>query len=262
MKYLIAFLSVYMILTSCNNVKERTVYIDEIPIEECKMQSHSLPPVLIFPQSINSFQDKIIVLEPKRKDSIVSVFSSSDFNCIYSGLSKGHAKHELIDPRKDYFAKNDSSFYILDYNIEKEYKIDGQNQLKYLGYKAFSFPDILNKMVRVGSNKHISAGFTSGEGEEHLLWENGNYHGFGEYPTTSCRNEECFFYNGKHTAGVIGKDKIWDFYMYQDLIRSYDLDGNLLENIKIINRNKNTKKKVIKIMRLIFGDYNVTLHIL
>lgn len=112
----------------------------------------------------------------------------------------------------------------------------------FLSSHTFIFPDVLNKMVRVGCNKHISAGFTSGEGKEHLLWENGNYHEFGEYPVTSYSPEKRFFHNGKHTAGITDKDKIWDFYIYQNLVRSYDLHGNLLENIKIVNRNKNTRK--------------------
>ena len=52
-------------------------------------------------------------------------------------------------------------------------------------------------------------------------------------------NEERAIYNGSISAGMVGKQKFWDFYTYQDLIRSYDLQGNLLLEIVLDDDEKN-----------------------
>ena len=38
---------------------------------------------------------------------------------------------------------------------------------------------------------------------------------------------------------MVGKQKFWDFYTYQDLIRSYDLQGNLLLEIVLDDDEQN-----------------------
>ena len=86
---------------------------------------------------------------------------------------------------------------------------------------------------------YITAGFTNGKGGEHLLYHDGEYTDFGEYPDLSLKNEERAIYNGSISAGMVGKQKFWDFYTYQDLIRSYDLQGNLLLEIVLDDDEKN-----------------------
>ena len=224
---------------SCTNEKKGICVLDNYPIEHCKLSIHRMDSVLIYPQSINVFKDKLLVMEPQRDVSKISVFGRDSFKFQYSGIDAGRARYEAVSLRHDYYACTDTSFFLLDNNVEKEYCFkDGR--IEYVGCVPIAIPDALNQLLRVGTGKYIASGFSSGKGHEHLLYENGRLDGFGEYPETYSSSSQNFILNAKVSAGLLGKDRIWDFYLNHNLIRSYDLEGNLLLEMKIENSAQKT----------------------
>lgn len=168
---------------------------------------------------------------------MISIISSKDFSLLASGIRKGHARDEVESLRGDFYACTDTSFFLLSRNIEKEYEWkDGY--FKCVGTEGILIPDVLNGVIHLGGGRFITAGFSNGEGNEHLLYENGDYKGFGKYPGDDLK-ENNIFINGSVTAGTIGKKRIWDFNLTNRLVRSYDLEGHLQKEITIIDYEKN-----------------------
>ena len=232
------FIVALVFFAACNRIRTEKCLLSDCPIEHCKVQKHLIDTVLVYPQAINVFKDKLLVFEPRNGNAVLSVFSCKDFEYLFSGIGKGHAKSEVVYMYDNYYACTDTSFFILDMNVEKEYLLKN-NKVVYVGSTPLIIPDALNQLIRVDDVPYITAGFTNGKGGEHLLYHDGEYTDFGEYPDLSLKNEERAIYNGSISAGMVGKQKFWDFYTYQDLIRSYDLQGNLLLEIVLDDDEKN-----------------------
>lgn len=78
------------------------------------------------------------------------------------------------------------------------------------------------------------AGNTTGRyNSEHFLYnaKDGTYLPFGEYPSKNLENERKFSFDFKHTAGRSDKPYIWNFYENHNLIRQYNIEGQLLQEI-------------------------------
>ena len=89
---------------------------------------------------------------------------------------------------------------------------------------------------------------TSGEGKEHLLQKDGEYTDFGEYITDGYLDDiELAIFNCKFTTGLKGKEVILDFYLYRNLIRQYNIYGDLLKEICLggIEKRGNTFDGII-----------------
>lgn len=215
-------------------------HLDNCEIEYCTMQQHVIDSMLVYPQAINVFKDKLLVFEPKKANGILSVFSCRDFSYLFSGIRRGHAKSEVVYLRDDYYVATDTSFFLLDMNVEKEYALK-DDKIVYVKSIPLVIPDALNQLIRVDSATYVTAGLTNGSGGEHLLYHDGEYVDFGEYPDMDLKHEDRAIYNGSISAGMMGKKRFWDFYTYHDLIRSYDLNGNLLVEIELGNSDKHVK---------------------
>ena len=63
----------------------------------------------------------------------------------------------------NYYACTDTSFFILDMNVEKEYLLKN-NKVVYVGSTPLIIPDALNQLIRVDDVTYITAGFTNGKG--------------------------------------------------------------------------------------------------
>lgn len=235
------FLEVCTVLfASCTGEVKKKCVLDQYPIEHCKLDVHEIDSVMVCPQAINVFEDKLLVMEPQKAVSKISVFDRNQFDFLFSDMDEGRTKYEVMNLRSDYYAHTDTSFFVLDNNMEKEYGLH-DDHIEYIGYVPITIPDALNQLIRVGAKKYITSGFTSGEGHEHLLYDNGKYEGFGEYPELYAPSSKTFILNAKVSAGMVGKEQIWDFYLNHNLVRSYDLYGNLLTEIEIENAVQNTK---------------------
>ncbi len=230
-----------LLFVSCGSTKQRTCDLSEYKVKNCRMESHLIDSILVYPESINTLNDKLIIMEPQRKDSLVSIFSCDNFEYVCSSISKGHAKYEMVSLRNDYFSNTDSSFFVLSRNIIKEFLLK-KDTIQFVNEHIIKIPDALNHVLRVGRDVYITSGFTDGKGNEHLLYKDGHYSGFGDYAAPALKGNDNFFFNSSISAGTEGKNVIWDFHRCRDLIRCYDLQGKLLEEIRI----KNTNKKRIK----------------
>ena len=111
------------------------------------MQKHLIDTVLVYPQAINVFKDKLLVFEPRNGNAVLSVFSCKDFEYLFSGIGKGHAKSEVVYMYDNYYACTDTSFFILDMNVEKEYLLKN-NKVVYVGSTPLIIPDALNQLIR------------------------------------------------------------------------------------------------------------------
>lgn len=230
-----------LLFVSCGSTKQRTCDLSEYKVKNCRMESHLIDSILVYPESINTLNDKLIIMEPQRKDSLVSIFSCDNFEYVCSSISKGHAKYEMVSLRNDYFSNTDSSFFVLSRNIIKEFLLK-KDTIQFVNEHIIKIPDALNHVLRVGRDVYITSGFTDGKGNEHLLYKDGHYSGFGDYAAPALKGNDNFFFNSSISAGTEGKNVIWDFHRCRDLICCYDLQGKLLEEIRI----KNTNKKRIK----------------
>lgn len=232
MKYLSVLFILYLGLSSCENRVELSKRnINSVTVNHFLFDEYCIDTVLLHPRGIYCFKDYLVIIEPKNNPTL-SFWNLSDLEYQFSSGFKGGGPNELINPRQDYFAKSDSSFFILDSNIEREINIENKH-IRILNNKPIVIPDAINQMVKVDNDYYITAGSTSGEGKEHLIYTEGEYSDFGEYPKSELSETAIFKFNFKFTAGIIGKDIILDFYKYKNLIRKYSIKGELLEEISL-----------------------------
>lgn len=208
--------------------------MQDIEVEQLSFKLYPTDSLLIYPRGINVWRNYLIIMEPKLKDSIYSIWDRDDFAHLFSCGRKGNGPNELINPRYDYYASTDSSFFILDSDIEREVCFEDKT-LVIKRNNDITLPDAINQLVRLGDDYYILAGLTNGSTGEHIIYKNGGYSSFGEFPRKSENEERRFLTNYKLTAGDIAHDCICDFYLYQNLIRIYDIKGNLLKHIQVID---------------------------
>ena len=116
------FLEVCTVLfVSCTGEVKKKCVLDQYPIEHCKLDVHEIDSVMVCPQAINVFEDKLLVMEPQKAVSKISVFDRNQFDFLFSDMDEGRTKYEVMNLRSDYYAHTDTSFFVLDNNMEKEY---------------------------------------------------------------------------------------------------------------------------------------------
>lgn len=184
---------------SCGSTKQRTCDLSEYKVKNCRMESHLIDSILVYPESINTLNDKLIIMEPQRKDSLVSIFSCDNFEYVCSSISKGHAKYEMVSLRNDYFSNTDSSFFVLSRNIIKEFLLK-KDTIQFVNEHIIKIPDALNHVLRVGRDVYITSGFTDGKGNEHLLYKDGHYSGFGDYAAPALKGNDNFFFKDRKSV--------------------------------------------------------------
>lgn len=225
---------ILFLLCCCDEYKKDSICLQDIEVEQLSFKLYPTDSLLIYPRGINVWRNYLIIMEPKLKDSIYSIWDRDDFAHLFSCGRKGNGPNELINPRYDYYASTDSSFFILDSDIEREVCFEDKT-LVIKRNNDITLPDAINQLVRLGDDYYILAGLTNGSTGEHIIYKNGGYSSFGEFPRKSENEERRFFTNYKLTAGDVAHDCICDFYLYQNLIRIYDIKGNLLKHIQVID---------------------------
>lgn len=227
------FIGLFLFLMfSCSKSDVKDVFLSDVPVEYLPFQCYSIDSILLHPGSLNIYQDCLIIMEPQLNDSIYSLWDRKSNAYVCSFGSKGLGPNQLINPRSDYFYSTDSTFFILDSNIEREVYLKN-NELYVLSNNPIVIPDAINQMVKIGVDKYITAGLTSGKNGEHILYEKGDYTFFGEYPDLSMEDEERFKLNYKFCVGNLDKNLLFDFYLHKNIIRIYDFAGKLIDNINI-----------------------------
>ncbi|MBR6590032.1 MAG: hypothetical protein IKK67_06140 [Bacteroidaceae bacterium] len=238
----------------CNTIS--TISLDSIPTIEGNFLVHQIEDTLLYPRAINIFNKYIVITEPQQTKGIYTFWDINSFKFLFSAGNIGGGPNEFINPKAyyDYFAHTDSSFFILDSNIEKEVVIRGQ-ELFITKRNPIIAPTSVNQMVRVGDDFYIMSGMTNGQKGEHISCVNGEYTFWGEYPYQEAKKEKRFIRNFKYTAGFEGNNVILDFYRNMNLVRIYDVSGTLIKEIFIDdNTDRNIENIEKNINRPFFCD--------
>lgn len=230
----IIYLLATVFLVGCQKTPNKRICLDSIELLQATFDVHNIDSMKILnPRNIFYFNNYVILME-HNNEPIFSFWSPDSLTYKFSDGYKGSGPNELIDPYTDYFTKSDSSFYILDSNIEREFKLKG-NKIHFINGQALIFPDAINRLVRVDKDVYIMAGLTNGiDKAEHTKCTPDGNRSFGEYPTKGIDDGiQQFFFDTKFTAGKMGEKTIWDFYFYHNLIRQYSIDGELLQEVSL-----------------------------
>lgn len=226
------YIFILLLFISCSVKKDvRMVDINSVQLEHRTFDEFCIDSSkILYPTDIHSFNNHILLIEPMTSPTI-SFWSLDSLKYEFSSGYKGGGPNELINPRGDYFASSDSSFYLLDSNVEREIMVKDSSILILLN-KPIIIPDAINQLVHLENGSYIMSGLTTGEGKEHLLYKDGEYTDFGEYITDGYLDgTELAIFNYKFTAGLQEKEVILDFYQYRNLIRQYNIYGELLQEI-------------------------------
>lgn len=242
------FLSLFL-LAGCTSIIQNEVDILQVPIIQAKFCVYPIDSTKVLnPRGIYCYQDYLVIIEGKNSP-VFSFWKADNLQFCFSAGFIGGGPNEFIHPRSDYFATSDSSFFILDSNIEYEVQIFKES-IRIINKEPIIIPDAINQMVHLNDNKYIMAGNTDGENSsEHFLYDAnlGNYISFGEYPSKNLSDRRKFLFDFKYTAGRSSKPYIWDFYENHNLIRQYSIEGNLLQEIHLCNieerKNSDTKSR-------------------
>lgn len=208
--------------------------MDSVPLVEGSFETHEIDSTMVLnPKNLFCFGNHIILIEYKNAP-FLSFWSPDSLTYEFSAANKGGGPNELIDPYSDYFAKSDSSFFLLDSQVEREIKVTG-NGIQIINNKPLIFSDAINQLVRVEEDTYIMLGFTDGSDiAEHTKCTPDGNSTFGKYPTKGIEDGiKQFNIDYKLTAGLMGKRTIWDFYESHNLIRQYSIDGELLQEVSL-----------------------------
>lgn len=225
-----------LIGTSCRHtspvVAHRTQNKARIALTRGYFKEHALDSTrILYPQGIHYFNHHIILVEQKN-DPVLSFWNADNLSYEFSAGSKGAGPNEVKYVYPDYFDKTDSTFFILDSGVEKEVRLSDQS-ISIIRRTPILVPDAVNRLVRIDSGQYVMCGLNGGS-KEHILYKiDGQYEEFGDYPDLPCLPEKRFILFYKFIAYTPGKPFIYDFYLYLNLIRKYDLKGNLLEEISL-----------------------------
>lgn len=240
MKNFFCIIVCLLFFSSCSDVHKKSIDILEIPLEYAKFNIHNIDSTKILnPKGLYCYKDYVIMIEPKN-NPVFSFWNSKNLQYCFSDGFIGNGPNEFINPRSNYFAATDSSFFILDSNIEWEVQTI-KNSIQIINKEPIIIPDAINQLIRLTDKKYLMAGNTDGKNNaEHILYDAniGEYTYFGKYPSKNIPNERKFIFDFKYTAGRDDKPYIWDFYENHNLIRQYDLEGKLLQEIQLKNIEK------------------------
>lgn len=239
--YLIALL-----FAGCNSSHVQKQTLGDIEILHRSFKEYDLDSTqILYPYGIFYFNHHLILIE-RKNNPVLSFWTPDSLTYEFSSGYLGNGPNELLNPRTDYFSVSDSSFFILDSNIEREVTVENRS-IKILKNVPIVIPDAINQMVRLDNDYYIMSGLNNGSnGKEHFIYSNGVLEPFGEYPSVRLDGKDQAKLDFKFTAGVEGQDVIFDFYQYHNLIRKYSKQGQLLQEISFsdLPDRHNTRDKI------------------
>lgn len=235
-----------LLCIGCSSPHFRELSLNDVALEHCTFREFDLDSTKILdPRGLFYFDNHLILVEVKN-DPTLSFWTSDSLKYEFSSGYKGGGPNELIHPQANYFTSSDTSFFLLDSNIEREIKIKNQ-EICILNNVPIAIPDAINQLVRLDKDYYIMSGKTDGAtGKEHFIYSAGVATPFGDYPSMNLEKIEQAKFDYKFTAGRMGKKVIYDFYLYHNLIRKYSIEGELLQEIKLkdIPDRNNTYEKL------------------
>lgn len=243
--YIVCFVSI-VLSVGCSSRHFKELNLNDVKLEQGTFREFNLDSTKILdPRGFFYFNNHLVFIEPKN-DPTLSFWTADSLKYEFSSGYKGGGPNELIHPRADYFVSSDSSFFILDTDIEREIMIENK-KICIVHNVAIAIPDAINQLVRLDNDYYIMSGNTDGSsGKEHFIYSSGTAIPFGDYPSKNLEQEEQARLDYKCTAGRMGKKVIFDFYIYHNLIRKYSMAGELLQEIRLkdIPERHNTLEKL------------------
>lgn len=226
------FLLLGMACRQTPSLQIQTQDLSRIAVTDGRFKVYELDSTrILYPQGIHYFNGHIILVEQKN-DPVLSFWNADSLTYEFSAARKGGGPNEVKYVDSDYFNKTDSTFFILDSDVEKEVRVR-DHAISVGRQMPILVPDAVNRLVRIDSTRYVMCGLNGGS-KEHILYETGgSYQEFGEYPDIPCPPEERSLLFYKFIAHRPGSAVIYDFYLYVNRVRKYDLSGNLLEEIAL-----------------------------
>ena len=221
-------------LAGCGRSRPERVNIDSVPLQRATFTVHPLDSNRILnPTAIHCCGSHVVIFDGG-STPLLTFWTGDSLRHEFSAGSIGQGPNEFLHPRDDYFAASDSGFYLLDSDMEWEVRLKGES-LQVVNKVPIPIPDAINQLVRLGNGRYIMAGLTDGNDEgEHLLYNQNDNRLFSVgKPLSSNEYGMRFFLDFKFTAGQEGRNHVWDFYMYHNLIRQYSTEGELLRELTL-----------------------------
>ena len=242
----------------CTHVPLKEITIENIPLQKKQFNVYTIDSTyLLNPSGIYCYGEHILIVDGGN-NPFLTFWQPDNLAYEFSAGYKGNGPNEFINPRSNYFAASDSSFFILDSNIEWEIQLD-KDSMHIINKEPIVIPDAINQLVHLDNGLYVMAGYTDGGNDgEHFLYDKntGAFESFGEYLSSDVADERKFAFDYKNTVGKTEKSCIWDFYVYHNLIRQYSLKGHLLQEMRLagIRERNNSDYKSLDLKNQPFWD--------
>lgn len=238
MKNILAFLMI-LFFAACSSKEQSTIQtidLADIPVQQVKFEVLPLDTSkILYPQGIYVFKDHIILMTPM-EEHLFTFWDRKTLEYEFSTTVKGQGPNDLTSLNPLYFASSDSSIFVLDRHLEKEMLLD-DNQLKTINRTSIVIGNTINGLFKVDDANYIMFGVNNKADCEHYKYDGENISKFGTLPcpapNESIKEYEVWQFNSKTIAGKQGKNVFFNFYTYLNLVREYDVEGNLLKEIKL-----------------------------
>lgn len=228
-------------LAACSgkeNSAVQTVDLAEVPVQEVKFEVLPLDTSkVIYPKGILVWNDHLILATPK-EDNLFSFWDRNTLDYQFSTTIKGQGPDDISSLDPSYMKASDNSIFVLDDNTEVEMILEG-NRLKSIKRTPIIIGDAVNgfSTFKVDEKSYITLGVSYKIDSEHYKYDGENVVKFGTFPALvsdeTAGEDMVVQYNHKISVGMPGKKVFFNFYDMLNLIREYDIDGNLLKEIKV-----------------------------
>lgn len=178
------------------------------------------------PEMIFVFDKYLVILENKRTDGIFGFFSLDSLKLSFRTGHIGRGPNEFINIHRYFINVTDTTFSILDNGIEKQLKLkDGK--LITINQTNIPIRGGINGVVKTGVDSYFMNGNINGEGAELFIVNQTNEYETGDYPDSQYSGIDRYKMEFKTNVAKLGSN-IFSFYRLRNLIRRYDVAGNLL----------------------------------
>lgn len=217
----------------------QTIDLADIPVQKVKFEVLPLDTSkVIYPTGILVWNDHLILATPK-EDNLFSFWNRNTLAYQFSTTIKGQGPDDISSLDPSYMKASSNSIFVLDDNTEVEMTLE-ENRLKCIKRTPIIIGDAVNgfSTFKVDEKSYITLGASYKIDSEHYKYDGENVVKFGTFPALvsegSVGEDMVVQYNHKISVGMPGKKIFFNFYDMLNLIRKYDVDGNLLGEIKVL----------------------------
>ena len=241
MKSIYIVLSIVFFLTACSgkeNFAFQIIDLSNVPIKKVAFDVFPLDTTkIIYPNGILAWKDYLVLATPK-EENLFSFWNRETLEYEFSSTTKGQGPNDIAAIDVSYFRASDNGISVFDDNTIVEMVLDGK-ALKTVKRTPIITGDAVNGFSTFKSDdeNYITLGVTYKVDKEHYKLNADTLIKFGDIPypiyDNGVEDYEVVLFNHKISAGKQGKSVFYNFYNMLNLIRKYDVDGNLLAEYKL-----------------------------